>query len=698
VKRRPRRAAPAPPPAGTARAKPAALPSARRRYVFRAVVLALPWLLLLAAELLLRALGVGAAMDFVLRQQVDGEPRLLSNPRFSWLFFEPALARAPSPFSLAERKPAGAVRVFVLGSSAAQGDPEPAFGLARVLEVLLADRYPGVELEVVNAAATAVNSHYVYQAARGCLGLEPDLLVVYAGNNEVVGPFGAGTVLSAQAPPLPLVRAQVAVQRTRTGQLAGRTVRAAARALGRGTSPGVWHGMEMFLDRQVARDDPRLARTYHNYERNLVDLCRIARGAGVPVLLSTVAVNLRSCGPFGSARLGALSAASRSRWDSAYAEARQLEAAGRWQDAALRLREAVALDAGHAESVYRLGRCELRLGRLEDARRHLGLARDLDTLRFRADSRTNAIVREVARREGTMLVDAEQALAAQSPDGLPGEETFLDHVHLTFDGNYRLAAALLDPVSLALPQPVRARASGRNIPSAEEVAHRLVYTDLDRYRIAETMQQRLRDPPFTNQPDHPEQVKRFDDELLALREGGGAAVEAAVTQYQAALRSGGAHWSLRERYAIIQKRVGNAALAADQWRILTRVLPQYPGFWLQLSRALRDSGRFGEARDALEKVLEYQPDAAVTLAELARLELAQGRTEPAREAASRAVAADPRDANALELLAATVCPRRECGPEERSRAVGLLRRALEAAPESEVIRRDLDALQGGERR
>ncbi|HXY41411.1 MAG TPA: hypothetical protein VEQ10_17175 [Vicinamibacteria bacterium] len=227
---------------------PVALSSPRRRWLFGAVVLAAPWLLLLSAEGLLRALGVGAPMDFVLPRRVEGEPRLLSNPRFSWLFFDPAVARAPSPFSLPLRKPPGALRVFVLGSSAAQGDPEPAFGLARMLEVLLREEYPGVDLEVVNAAATAVNSHYVYQAARGCLALEPDLIVVYAGNNEVVGPFGAGTVLTAEAPPL--VRAQVVVQRTRIGQLVARAVRRIGRALGRGTAPGAWHGMEMFLDRR----------------------------------------------------------------------------------------------------------------------------------------------------------------------------------------------------------------------------------------------------------------------------------------------------------------------------------------------------------------------------------------------------------------------------------------------------------------
>ncbi|MFI4943354.1 MAG: hypothetical protein ACHP85_08830, partial [Burkholderiales bacterium] len=538
-------------------------PSAGRRWLFRTVLVLLPFVVLLLAELSLRVIGYGVPMEFVLHREVEGQTRLLSNPRFTWLFFEPSAARVPPPFSLPARKPPGAVRVFVMGSSAAQGDPEPAFGIARQLEVLLRDQYDGVQIEVVNAAVTAVNSHYVYAAARAALRLEPDVLVVYEGNNEVVGPFGAGTVFTASAPPLPLVRAAVAFQETRLGQLVGNVTRAAGRRLGRSRTPGAWHGMRMFLEQQVHPTDPALERAYRNYEGNLADTCRAARAAGVPVVLSTVAVNLRSSGPFAS------------------------------PDAA---------------ELYRLGREEARAGADAKARRHLEQARDLDTLRFRADSRTNAIVREVARREaGVRLVDADAAFARQSPHDSPGDESFLDHVHLTFHGNYLLAVALFGAVREALPEPVRRRAAVGTVPDEREVARRLVYTELDQYNIAETMQQRLREPPFTNQPDHVEQQQRFADAMASLRTSGDAGgVDAAVAEYERALAAPSPHWSLRERYAAIQRRLRHPAVAVDQLEILTRQFPQYPGFQLLLSRALRDAGRFGEARSALQKVLDYQ--------------------------------------------------------------------------------------------
>ena len=141
----------------------------------------------------------------------------------------------------------------------------------------------------------------------------------------------------------------------------------------------------------------------------------------------------------------------------------RLEGEGRWAEAADAFQRAAEIDPEHAETAYRLGRCEARLGRDAEARRHLELARDLDTLRFRADTRTNAIVREVARREARRPArrTPKRRSRAQSPHGAPGDESFLDHVHLTFHGNYLLGVALLEQVREALPERgARGRARG----------------------------------------------------------------------------------------------------------------------------------------------------------------------------------------------------------------------------------------------
>ena len=45
--------------------------------------------------------------------------------------------------------------------------------------------------EVVNTAVTAINSHVVREIASDLEEIESDLWIVYMGNNEVYGPFGA---------------------------------------------------------------------------------------------------------------------------------------------------------------------------------------------------------------------------------------------------------------------------------------------------------------------------------------------------------------------------------------------------------------------------------------------------------------------------------------------------------------------------
>src|SRR5262249_30097341 len=156
------------------------------------------------------------------------------------------------PFVIPAEKGPRTARVMVVGESAAQGDPEPTFGLPRYLEAMLGEALPGVKVEVVNAGVVAINSHALVPAAHDLARQAPDVVVVYAGNNEVVGPFGPGTALTGRPPGLALVRASIALGTTRIGQLLGSFGR-------RGKDPAEWRGMEMFLDHRVSVDDPAMA-------------------------------------------------------------------------------------------------------------------------------------------------------------------------------------------------------------------------------------------------------------------------------------------------------------------------------------------------------------------------------------------------------------------------------------------------------
>ena len=196
---------------------------------------------------------------------MGGVPAYCDNGRFTWRFFPPRIARAPWSFAFPREKAAGSYRIFLLGGSAAQGDPDPTYGVSRMLRVLLEARHPETRFEVINAGVAAINSHVVLPIARDLARREGDLFVVYLGNNEVVGPFGAGTVFSPLSSSLSAIRTSVFVRGTRIGQLATGVLS----ALRPSEAPEQWRGLEMFLDKTIQADDPRMESVYGHFRENL---------------------------------------------------------------------------------------------------------------------------------------------------------------------------------------------------------------------------------------------------------------------------------------------------------------------------------------------------------------------------------------------------------------------------------------------
>ncbi|MGO8929911.1 MAG: hypothetical protein ACLQU3_23840 [Limisphaerales bacterium] len=415
-----------------------------------------------------------------------------------------------------EIKAPGTCRILIFGESAAYGDPNPDFGLPRVLEALLRARFPQTKFEVINAAMTGINSHVVLPTARDCARQNGDIWVIYMGNNEVVGPFGSGTVFGPQAPSLLLIRASLALKATRIGELLDDILR---RAKGSRTKASQW-SMALFLGHQVRQDDPRMPAVYSHFARNLADILNLGRAHGARIIVSTVVSNLKDCPPFASQHRRGLNERELKRWDQLYTEASQAEQAGKTAEALEGFSHAAAIDDRFAELQFRWGRCCPMLGRGDEARGHFIRARDFDTLRFRADSCLNALICTAAtgrEHEGIVLADGEQVLAQESPHGLPGGEFLFEHVHLNLEGNYRLARTIADQVVKLLPEPTarQPRTEWEWAPLSE-CARRLAWTDWDRYKTLKLLMLRLNEPPFTSQLDYAPRYQHLRQEIEQL--------------------------------------------------------------------------------------------------------------------------------------------------------------------------------------
>lgn len=589
---------------------------------------AVPLVILWGLELSFRLVGAGYRPEFWI--PVSGRSFLAANDQFAWRFFHRALARTPVPEIVEGKKPPNTRRIFVLGESAAMGFPEPAFGVARMLEAILQRRYPDLNWEVRNAAMTAINSHVVLPIARDCARLEPDAFVVLMGNNEAVGPYGPGTVFGRAGLSLPLTRLSVWQSSTRLGQVTTGLIR------DRQQGATEWRGMEMFSDRQLAASDARLHTMYKSFEANLRAITDAGLRSGAKVVLATVPVNLKDCPPFASVHGAGITDNEKARFASVFERAKAAEESRAMVEAIAALREALKIDFEYAEVHFRLARLLLAAGSTSEATKHYDQARDQDALRFRVDSRINALIRNVAKemeRSGVSLADT----AAQL--GLAGEELFFEHVHLTPQGNYRLATALADKLAF-----LSAR-SGKS-PSESEVFDALALTKWDESRMREQMAALMDRPPFTAQLDHGKLLTRF----RATIEHGPLQV-LAEPSYEAAIKARPEDIHLRARYAELLRELGRPADAAAQWTALIDRVPGRKAWYTSRGAVFSEAGRQEEAVADYNRALGLDARYDIAYFGLALARTRQGRYNDAAALYRKAIHINPSYAEAEYNLA-----------------------------------------------
>jgi tetratricopeptide (TPR) repeat protein len=622
------------------------LPMTRRKlWFFRLfVAIVFPVIFLLLVEFILRLVGFGYPTQFLLSSSHDGKKVFIQNNQFGWRFFGAEMARTPAAIFIPQKKAPDTVRIFVFGGSAAFGDPQPNFGLPHMLEAMLELRHPGTRFEVVNAAMTAINSNVVLPIARDCAGAGGDVWVIYLGNNEVVGPFGAGTVFGQQVPPLPLIHFDLALKATRIGQLID-DIR------GKIEKPppdrSEWGGMEMFLNQQVRQSDPRMAAVYDHFARNLADIIRVGRRSGAGVVVSTVPVNLRDCAPFASAHREGLSESDKIKWDGLYQSGIAAEKAGKDKEAAKWFHAAAQIDNRVAELRFRMANCDLALDEVDAARTNFIAARNLDTLRFRCDSRLNELIRQAVTDDGNprvLLADAERAFAKHSPDGLPGDDLFYEHVHLTFKGNYLLARTLVPQIEKLLPAQVVSRgATNPAWPSEAECARRLGWSDWNKETSLRDILVRISDPPFVDQVNHAEQLQKLKAEMMklapALQPGG---IRAAQKICEAAVAMAPDDPLLREQLTQLDQAAGDLPGAETNALRAVDLLPSSSDDWGQLGLILAHQRKFEAAAADFRHAFALDPENVWALQNLAQSLVELGHPEEAIRTYRRALDIKPR--------------------------------------------------------
>lgn len=380
----------------------------------------------------------------------------------------------PRPF-LAPADKEGELRVVAFGESSVWGWPfaaEDAFPAK--LEPLLRARLGARPVRVVNAGVDEENSTNVLGRVRAFLALRPDWVVLYFGHNdgsrvaEIMRPGAAWTRAAGRL--LRRSRLYEAIaERVVRARIVYEQIRTEAR-FGPGDAPRIWRALPKgrllafheawpwsVWEARPARPGGRWddlenfeaarAILLDRYRDNLSAMIREARARGARAIVMTLASRLRDNPPRTPGRFLDLPPEARAAKDALLSEGGRRLAAGEAEEAAARLREALAIDPTDAAAHYGLARALDALGRPGEAEAEYVLAKDWDLAAERAHSAFNRVARETAAREGALLVDLEAILLADPDCG--GAACFHDRIHPSRALHGRIAEILAAAIAEA---------------------------------------------------------------------------------------------------------------------------------------------------------------------------------------------------------------------------------------------------------
>jgi len=523
-------------------------------------------------------------------------------------------------------KPVGTVRVFTLGGSTTYGRPfEDTTSFSGWMRAYLRSADPTTRWEVINVGGISYASYRVATLMKELVEYEPDLFIIYSGNNEFLEKRTYGELIG-EAPAL--ARTRLLLQYSRLWAL-GRRIAGSRQQRAR-LRYELSGEVEELLNSSAGldyyhRDTEFSARVFDHYLLNLRRMVGLARAAGAEVILMTVAVNEKDFAPFKSQHRDGLGA------DEKIEHARLLERAASALDAVEvdaahdLAAVAVRLDPLHAEGHYLLGRAQLRLGLIDGAASSFERAIVEDVCPLRAQPEINRAILEVAR-EGAPLVDSRRMLKQQMADSVGhsilGEELFLDHVHPRVEVNGLLARAVVD----------RLREMG--LAQVDAGWHDRVGDAVETEIVSRI---------------GPEDYARAHKNLSKVLIWAGKTREAEkyIAQAEAVL---GGDWELRHNAGEVRLEAGDVEGAIASFREATRLNPQAAPAWDRLGSAYSMIGELDAAIEAGRRAVELDPREGQAWNNLGVSYALKGDADAALAATRRAVKLDPDHAEARNNL------------------------------------------------
>lgn len=456
-----------------------------------ALAIGAPLLFFAATELVLKVAGVqplsltedayvgysAAQTLFVDSTGADGSAFKVTNPVKLSHF---------NPQAFPAKKAPGTYRIFTLGGSTTYGHPfhDPT-SYTGWLRAFLGKTHPGRRYEVINCGGISYASYREAQLMAELIRYEPDLFVIYTGQNEFLEertyrgvaaiPGWARTASGILERTRAYSSLKRLLRRSSTSPKGGRvatsdaTPASSAGSASSGKPSTLASEVDDVLAKTIGptsytRDDSLKAGITEHFRFSLDRMGRLAEAAGARIVYVTTPVNEKDCAPFKSEPTPGLGQATLQALFAQRGKAQALRAAGHDDSAYALLNDAANRNPRDAGLRYEAGQAALALRLYPEAKAHLRAAIEEDVCPLRALRVFDTAVRQAATRHGGSLLDFVDTLERVVRDrdstggmALLGAPDFLDHVHLDLDGYRRLALGLLDELVRLGALPASAR-------------------------------------------------------------------------------------------------------------------------------------------------------------------------------------------------------------------------------------------------
>ncbi len=412
-------------------------------------------------------------------------------------------------------------RIFCLGGSAAQGWPhELKYSYPAFLKRYLKQLYPNKQIEVINVAASTYASYRVKAVFDEIIQYQPDLVLIYSGNNEflerILYPtesipsfpwnyFATGRIIHK------LITSYFSNQRFISFENYQPTFMIDI-ALGN-TSP--------------LKTDPRqLEKVEAHYQYNITQMVHKALESNISVALFTVPTNLKDWIPHASVHQPGIFL---QEWQETYRESYGAWINEDYEQAVEGFRSCLHIDTAYAKTYYFLGKSLLELEELDHAKRAFEKAKEWDAYPFRALDSFNQFLRTVSNTSEIPLVDIEYELTRYAKHHIPGSDVLVDHVHPRIESNALIArkviatlehAQILPPIDSAQFGSLNAQFIDSTHKSIEHIQHLfLIYRVLLQFDKLEELYSYCKNLPIEVRKSLAYQslMGQFDDYMEVLR-------------------------------------------------------------------------------------------------------------------------------------------------------------------------------------